>query len=318
MKHIVIMILALLLLGKSTNAQVQNKGQWTVFENNKYRPTLDDIVQIAKGMPHMKDGGYYKLKNGEKFWVFCPEKWTPLMQQILSKVKGSPVTDVAAELATGKIIPWDDNISTKTRNYAVTNCKVWIVDENYGGGDDVDGLNYLGYMVLKTFHACCNPEDPKIAASISGIANDIPGDSVVTLYGSNGQPIQITFSPQITVNGGDATATVNGSGNSTNDIKIETPEESFEGGSTDYKDEPEDRPVYRKVCRPQPQFGRPAPRYVKVYRPKPRPMYRQRPQQQPRGYMGNPRAGVTTTNGRGSMGDGAGSNNGNEGGSREN
>lgn len=241
MKKIFSILMLTLFMGPSINAQtpsnlVANKGQWAVFEDNKYHLTMEDVIQISKGMPYMKDGGKYKLKNEKVFWVFCPQKWVEIMKTILSKVKGTPVTDIAKEfteaqkLGKASIIPWDDNISTKTRNYAVTNCKPWIVDENYAGGDDVEGLNYMGYMVLKTFHACINPEDPKIPDTVLEIPDtqDTPGvpdetDTVVK-NGDTYVTNKYYINPTAT-----ATASVTNSGNST----VSTPpaEQAYDGGA---------------------------------------------------------------------------------------
>jgi hypothetical protein len=148
----------------------ENKGQWAVFTNHNYTLTLSDVVEIAKGMPNMHTG-LYRLKNGEKFYVYCPERWVEIMKRILSKIKGSPVTSVADELAEGNIVPWDDNISTTVTNYAVTNCKVWVVSKDYKGGTGVRVLVYKGYPVLKVATACLNPLEPEFTQKPS---KDIP------------------------------------------------------------------------------------------------------------------------------------------------
>mgnify|MGYP001558306682 FL=1 len=175
-KFLSILILALF-MGQSINAQNKmpdNKRQWFVFNNPQYRPTKSDIVEIAKGMPAMKTGKY-KLKNGQIFWCYHPERWVVLMKRILTKVKGSEVTNIANELATGTIVPWDDNISTKTKNYGVEdNGEEVVVDGNYSGGDGIDCLVYMGYPVLKTFKPCINPEDPEIAAAPIPIVPETP------------------------------------------------------------------------------------------------------------------------------------------------
>ena len=185
-KYIVILFVAILSGLQSTAQMPDNKGQYTVFLNHDYDVTLNDVTEVATGMPTMATKGY-KLSNGEKFYVYYPEVWVSLMTQILSEVKGSPVTaaNIADELATGVIVNWNDDISARVRDYAVTNGKPWILDENYNGAVGVKVLIYRGYPVLKIKTACFNPLWPKIISK--GNYSLAKSDTTVTMV--NGQPV---------------------------------------------------------------------------------------------------------------------------------
>jgi hypothetical protein len=139
--------------------ELDNKGQWFVFLDRTYVVTLNDVVEIAGKISTMQDGNSYRLQNGQIFYVYCPREWTRLMTNILTKAKGAAITSIADELAKGAIVPWDDNISTPTKNTAVTNCKVWIVNKAYRGGPGVTVLVYNGVPVLKTGKPCLNPQE---------------------------------------------------------------------------------------------------------------------------------------------------------------
>lgn len=165
MKKILVILIGALVLGFNQKAKSQsvpdNLGQFVVFLDNKYQLTLSDVVEISRGMPSMKDKGFYKLKNGKTFFVYSPEKWVDLMHNILTKVNGSPISSISDELAQGQIVPWDDNISTPTTNYAVSKeGKIWVVSYHYKGGPGVRVLVYKGYPVLKVSGLCLNPNDP--------------------------------------------------------------------------------------------------------------------------------------------------------------
>ena len=165
MKKILVILIGALVLGFNQKAKSQsvpdNLGQFVVFLDNTYQLTLADVVQISKGMSSMKDKGFYKLKNGKTFFVYSPEKWVDLMEKILTKVNGTQIGNIADELAQGQIVPWDDNISTSTTNYAVTKeGKLWVVSYHYKGGPGVRVLVYKGYPVLKVSGLCLNPNDP--------------------------------------------------------------------------------------------------------------------------------------------------------------
>lgn len=165
MKKIFVILIGALVLGFNQKAKSQsvpdNLGQFVVFLDNTYQLTLADVVQISKGMSSMKDKGFYKLQNGKTFFVYSPEKWVDLMEKILTKVNGTQIGNIADELAQGQIVPWDDNISTSTTNYAVTKeGKLWVVSYHYKGGPGVRVLVYKGYPVLKVSGLCLNPNDP--------------------------------------------------------------------------------------------------------------------------------------------------------------
>ncbi len=165
MKKILVILIGALVLGFNQKGKAQsvpdNLGQFVVFLDNTYQLTLADVVQISRGMPSMKDKGFYKLKNGKTFFVYSPEKWVALMDKILTKVNGTSIGNIADELAQGQIVPWDDNISTSTTNYAVSKeGKLWVVSYHYKGGPGVRVLVYKGYPVLKVSGLCLNPNDP--------------------------------------------------------------------------------------------------------------------------------------------------------------
>lgn len=162
-------MIATLFMGFQSSLKAQkvtppdNKGQWVVFLDNKYHPTKEDILEIAKGMPYMKEDTFYRLKSKKNFYVYSPDKWVELMKEILTKVKGSPVTNVYKELLEGEIVPGDDNVSTTTKNYGVTkNGKSFVVDAEFKGDDSTEFFVYKGYRVLKIYKACMNPQDPNM------------------------------------------------------------------------------------------------------------------------------------------------------------
>lgn len=181
-KFIVIAIVALLGFQSSKAQKVtapDNKGQWVVFLDNKYHPTMGDVLEIAKGMPYMKQDTLYHTKTGKKFFVYYPKEWVNLMKEILTKVKGSQVTDIHKELSEGEIVSADDNVSTTTKNYGVTkNGKPFVVDDNYKGTDSTEFLVYKGYRVLKPYKACMNPQNPNITKKSESVPEPPKVDTV--------------------------------------------------------------------------------------------------------------------------------------------
>lgn len=161
-------ILALLFIGlASTEIKADNiNGAFVDVKNPTQIVTEGDVQQIAYYIDRdqIVAGKWYTLNSGLTFKMENPTLWKKTMTEILTKVKGGQITSIQTELSTSQILDWDDNISTKTKNYHMKGGKLGFVD-NYSGGSGVRVVVYKGYPVLKVGKPCFNPNEPHLAQS---------------------------------------------------------------------------------------------------------------------------------------------------------
>ncbi len=168
-KIFAIMALALMGLVAPTKLKAQDaktkadNGQWFHFDSKEYIVIMDDVNDIAllSDQGNLVNGKLYKTRSGMKFYTKYSEQWRARMLAILTKVTGSPVTSLVTGFSGASILPWDQNITIKTKNYYINN-GVEGFNRNFTGGTGIRTVVVNGYPVLKVAEPCFNPNDPEV------------------------------------------------------------------------------------------------------------------------------------------------------------
>lgn len=158
------MLTLFLLIGLSQEIKADGaNGQFADTKTPNHIVTEADVKQVAYYIDRNEivAGKWYTLNSGFTFKMEKPSLFKSEILRILSKVKKTTVTSIRDEFENIQILNWDDNISTKTRNYNIKNGKLGF-SEDYSGGPGVRVVMYMGYPVLKVCTPCFNPNEPMI------------------------------------------------------------------------------------------------------------------------------------------------------------